>query len=127
MSLPKRPLFDPQSKIAKPHQSGSHPLVRPAAASPQGIARPMRVAARQSRADLTRHDLEEYARSQAGGAAGANPGPGLLEKVSDGIKGLLKKLTKTPLGTQFARGGCRTPIFGEPSGAFETFPVLPAL
>ncbi len=42
----------------------------------------------QSKANLfIKQDLEEYAR--------ANPGPGLLEKISDGIKGLLKKLTKS--------------------------------
>jgi len=43
-----------------------------------------------------RSDLDEYARSHTGGAAGATSGPGLLQKVSAGFKGLLKKLTKAP-------------------------------
>ncbi len=51
------------------------------------VAKPMKVGTGQSRVNLlTKHDLDEYAR--------AHPGPGLLEKISDGIKGLLKKLTK---------------------------------
>jgi hypothetical protein len=96
MSLPKKPLFDPQSKTANPHQSDNHPLAGSAAASLQKVAKPIRVGPGQSRANLMRSDLDEYARSHAGGAAGANPGPGLLQKVSAGFKGLLKKLTKTP-------------------------------
>ena len=115
MSLPKKQLFDPQSKTANPHQSDNHPLAGSAAASNrtvvtstpetpstsawwvlaaaslQKVAKPIRVGPGQTRANLMRSDLDEYARSHAGGAAGANPGPGLLQKVSDEFKRLLKK------------------------------------
>jgi len=96
VSLPKKPLFDPQSKTANPHQSGNHPLVGSAAASLREVAKPIRVGPGQSWANLMRSDLDEYARSHTGGAAGATSGPGLLQKVSAGFKGLFKKLTKTP-------------------------------
>jgi hypothetical protein len=96
MSLPKKPLSDPQSKTTKPHQSASHPPRSPEAESLLRVAKPMKVGTGQSRVNLMRSDLDEYARSHAGGAACSNAGPGLLQKVSDGFKGLLKKLTKTP-------------------------------
>ena len=96
MSQPKKPLVDLQRKTVKPHQSGNHPLVGSAAASPLELPKTTRVGVGQSWMNLMRGDLDEYARSHAGGAAGANPGPGLLQKVSDGFKGILKKLTKTP-------------------------------
>jgi len=95
MSLPKKALFNPQSKTAKLHQSGNHPAAGSAAAALQKVSE-VRVGPGQSWVNLMRRDVEEYARLHAGGAAGANPGPGLLHKVSDGIKGLLKKLAKTP-------------------------------
>jgi len=41
VSLPKKPLFDPQSKTAKPHRSGNHPLAGSAAASLQEVAKPI--------------------------------------------------------------------------------------
>jgi hypothetical protein len=74
MSLPKKPLFDPQSKAAS---AKSVPRVAKAVkAGTYG----------RSKANLfIKKDLEEYAR--------ANPGPGLIEKVSGGIKALLKKLS----------------------------------
>jgi hypothetical protein len=96
MSLPKKPPFDPQAKTSKPHQSGNHPLAGSAAASLRKVVKPIRVGPGQSRANLMRSELDEYASSHARGAARANPGPGLLQKVSAGFKGLLKKLTKTP-------------------------------
>jgi hypothetical protein len=69
MALFKKPMFDPQRKS----------LLR--------VAKPMKVGTGQSRVNLlTKHELEEYAR--------ANPGPGPIEKISDGIKGFFKKLTK---------------------------------
>jgi len=96
MSQPKKSEVDTQSKTAKPHKSGNHPLAGSAAASLGKIAKPTRVGPGQSRFYLMRSDLDEYARSHAGGAAGANPGPGQLQRVSDAFKRLLKKLTKTP-------------------------------
>ncbi len=96
MSLPNKAPFDPQSKTAKLHQSGKHPLAGSAAASLQKMPKITRGGPGQTWVNLMKRDVEEYARSHAGGAAGANPGPGLLQKVSDGIKGLLKRLTKTP-------------------------------
>jgi hypothetical protein len=98
MSQPKKSPFDPQSKTAKPHQSGNHPLAGSAAASQRKIPKPIvtRGGPGQSRWNLMRSDLDEYARFHGGGAAGAKPGRGLLQKFSDGFKGLLKKLTGTP-------------------------------
>jgi len=97
MSLPEKPHFDPQSKTAKPHQSSSHPLAgSSAAARPRGRKPTVSAGPGQSWVNLMKSDVEEYARSHAAGAAGASPGPGLLQKVSDGFKRLLKKLAKTP-------------------------------
>jgi len=96
MSLPEKPRSDPQSKTAKPHQSGSHPLKGSSAASRPQLPKMTKVGPGQSWANLMRGDVEEYARSHAAAPAGASPGPRLLQKVSDGFKGLLKKLIKTP-------------------------------
>jgi hypothetical protein len=96
MLLPKRPPFDPRGKTAPLHQSGSHPVARSAAASLRNVAKPLKVGPGQSWANLTKDDVDEYARSRAGGGACANPGPGLLEKLSGRIKGLFKKAAKSP-------------------------------
>jgi hypothetical protein len=92
MPQPKKPLFDPQSKTAKPGQSGKHPVAGSAKESLGKIAKPMSGGPGQTWFNLKKSDVDEYARSHAGGAVGANPGPGLLQK----FMGLLKKLTKTP-------------------------------
>jgi hypothetical protein len=74
MSLPKKPQIDPQIKTA-------------AAKSLLKVVKPMKVGTGRSRVNLfAKRELDEYAR--------ANPGPGLLQKIGNGIKGLLKKLTK---------------------------------
>jgi len=101
MSLPKKPRFDPQSddpqsKTAQAHQSASHPPRSPEAKPVLRVAKPMKVGTGQSRANLMRSDLDEYARLHPDGDTCSNAGPGLLQKVSDGFKGLLKKLTKSP-------------------------------
>ena len=99
MSLPEKSPVDPQSSAAKPHQSGNHPLAGSAAAPRPKFPKPTisrRDGPGHSREDLARKDVEEYARSHPGRAAATSPGPGLLQMISDGFKGLLKKLTKTP-------------------------------
>jgi hypothetical protein len=76
MTLPKKSRSDPQTKTA-------------AANSVLNLVKPLKVGTGQSRVNLfPKRELEEYARR--------NPGPGLLGKIGDGIKGLLKKLTKAP-------------------------------
>ena len=92
MSPPEKPPFDPQRKTAKPSQSGNHPVASSAKVSLGKIAKPMSGGPGQTWFNLKRSDVDEYARSHPGGAVGANPGPGMLQK----FKGLLKKLTKTP-------------------------------
>lgn len=74
MSLPKKPLFDPPSKAAS-------------AKSVPKVAKAVKVGTYgRSKANLfIKKEMEEYARD--------NPGPGLLEKISGRIKGLVKKLT----------------------------------
>ena len=77
MSLPKKPLSNPPNKTAAAKS-----------ALRVGVAQTTKVGSYgQSKVNLfLKHDLDEYAR--------AHPGPGLFDKISDGIKGLLKKLTK---------------------------------
>jgi len=91
MSQPEKPQFDPQSKTAKPGQSGNHPVAGSAKVSLGKIAKPISDRPGQTWFNLKKSDVDEYARSHASGAVGANPGPGLLQK----FKGLWKKLTKT--------------------------------
>ena len=95
MSPPKKTPVDLQSKTAQPHQSGSHPVAGSRAVSLKNVSKPIKVGTGQSWANLMKSDVDDYFRSHRGGAAGSNPGPGLLEKLTGGIKGLLKKLTKT--------------------------------
>jgi hypothetical protein len=80
MSLPKKKLL-------------SNPPDKTGAAKPAlrlGVAKPTKVGPYgQTKANLfLKHEMDEYDR--------AHPGPGLFDKISDGIKGLLKKLTKAP-------------------------------
>jgi hypothetical protein len=76
MAFLKKAQSDPQAKTA-------------AAKSVLKVAKPVTVGTGRSRVNLfAKQELDEYAR--------ANPDPGFLGKISDRIRGLLKKLTKPP-------------------------------
>jgi len=90
MTEPKKPPSDAQNKTAQLHRSGSHPIVRSGAVSLTNVAKPIKVGTGQSRANLMKSDVDEYARSQTG-AVGVKLSSGLLEKLSGGVKALLKK------------------------------------
>jgi hypothetical protein len=76
MTLPKKSQFDPPTKNA-----AANPVLK--------VAKPIKVGTGQSRVNLfSKRELEEYSRQ--------NPGPGLLRRIGDRVKGLLKKLTKAP-------------------------------
>jgi len=79
MSLPKKKLLS-----NPPNKTGA------AKSALSGVAKPTKVGPYgQTKANLfLKHEMDEYDR--------AHPGPGLFDKISDGIKGLLKKLTKAP-------------------------------
>ncbi len=90
MTEPKKPPSDAQNKTAQVQRSGSHPIARSGAVALTNVAKPIKVGTGQSRANLMRSDVDEYARSQTG-AAGVQPSSGLFEKLSGGVKALLKK------------------------------------
>ena len=90
MTEAKKPPSDAQNKTAQLQRSGSHPIARSGAVSLTNVAKPIKVGTGQSRANLMKSDVDEYARSQTG-AAGVKPSSGLFEKLSGGVKALLKK------------------------------------
>ena len=90
MTEAKKPPSDAQNKTAQVQRSGSHPIARSGAVALTNVAKPIKVGTGQSRANLMRSDVDEYARSQTG-AAGVQPSSGLFEKLSGGVKALLKK------------------------------------
>ena len=91
MTEAKKPPSDAQNKTAQLQRSGSHPIARSGAVALTNVAKPIKVGTGQSRANLMRSDVDEYARSQTSGAAGVQPSSGLFEKLSGGVKALLKK------------------------------------
>lgn len=81
MSLPKKKLLsNPPNKTGEAKSALSR-IAKPTIVGPYTYG--------QTKANLfLKHEMDEYDR--------AHPGPRLFDKISDGIKGLLKKLTKAP-------------------------------